>query len=301
MEIVELAIRSDAESAEALAAAFNEYAYGGAVIEQVVTPEAGESLDAQRPFTVRAFLLPDETLPEKRRGIERAVWALGMVRPLGELQERTLAEQDYANAWKKFYAVLHVGTRLVIKPSWLAYTAQPNELVIELDPGMAFGTGLHPTTRLCLMMLEKYVTRGTRMLDVGTGSGILAIGAVKLGAAAVDARDIDPIAVETAKQNVADSGLAGQVSVSRASLEIESDPPTFDLITANIFADTIAELAPALVQHLKPGGVLVASGILEERAYLVEDAMAAQPMTLLEQAQEGDWLVMVYRRGASEP
>lgn len=295
MNVTELSIRADAESAEALAAAFNEYAYGGAVIEQVVTPEQGETLDAARPFTVRAFLLNDDTLDEKRRAIERSVWALGMLRPLGELEIHALAEEDYANAWKKYYKVLHVGTRTVIKPSWLEYTPRANDIVIELDPGMAFGTGLHPTTRLCLAMLEKYVTPGCTMLDVGTGSGILAIGAAKLGVAFVDARDIDPIAVETAQKNVTASGLSDQIHVSRASILVESDPRRFDIVCANIFADTIAELAPALVQHLKPEGVFIASGILVERAHLVETAMQTQSMTLVEKIQEEDWLVMVYR------
>lgn len=299
MDVIELSIRADAESAEALAAAFNEYAYGGAVIEQVVTPEQGESLDAARPFTVRAFLLNDETLDEKRRAMERSVWALGMLRPLGELEIHALAEEDYANAWKKYYKVLHVGARTVIKPSWLEYAPRANDIVIELDPGMAFGTGLHPTTRLCLAMLEKYVTPGCDMLDVGTGSGILAIGAAKLGASLVDARDIDPIAVETAQKNVAASGLTEKIHVSRASIMLEPTPHRFDIVCANIFADTIAELSPALVQHLESRGVLIASGILVERAYLVENAMQAQSLDLVEKLQEEDWLVMVYRPAAA--
>jgi ribosomal protein L11 methyltransferase len=296
MRIIELAIRADAESAEALAAAFNEVAYGGAVVEQVITPEQGETLDALRPCTVRAFLLDDETLDEKRGKIERAVWTLGMLRPLGELEERALAEQDYATAWKKFYTILHVGTRTVIKPSWLDYAPGPGEIVIELDPGMAFGTGLHPTTRLCLAVLEKYLAPGATMLDVGTGSGILAIGAVKLGAKWVEARDIDPIAVETASKNAAASSLQNLIQVSRTSVAPERDAVLYDVVTANIFADTIAELAPALVGHLKPQGVLIASGILEERAHLVEEAMQAQPVNFVERAQEQDWLVMIYRR-----
>lgn len=295
MDVIELSIRADAEGAEALAAAFNEYAYGGAVIEQIVTPEQGETLDAARPFTVRAFLLDDETLDEKRRAIERSVWALGMLRSLGELEIHTLAEEDYANAWKKYYKVLHVGARTVIKPSWLEYTPRDSDIVIELDPGMAFGTGLHPTTRLCLAMLEKYVTPGCDMLDVGTGSGILAIGAAKLGASCVNARDIDPIAVETAQKNVAASNLTEKISVSRASIVVESDPRQYDIVCANIFADTIAELAPALAQHLDRNGVFIASGILVERARLVENAMQAQSMTFVEKLQEQDWLVMVYR------
>ncbi len=296
MNVIELSLRADAESAEALAAAFNEYAYGGAVIEQVITPEQGETLDAARPYTVRAFLLQDETLAEKRRAIERAAWAYSMLRPVGELEMRELAEEDYAHAWKKFYSVLHVGARTVIKPSWLDYTPQADEIVIELDPGMAFGTGLHPTTRLCLALLEKYVTPNCEMLDVGTGSGILAIGAAKLGARFVDARDIDPIAVETAQKNVAASGLSAVVRVTRASVTISPVAHLFDMVVANIFADTIAELTPALLAHLKRDGVFIGSGILVERAPLVENAMTAHGMTLVEKRQEADWLAMAYRR-----
>lgn len=295
MNVFEISIRADAESAEALAAAFNEYAYGGAVIEQVVIPEQGEALDAMRPFTVRAFLLKDETLDEKSRAIERAVWAYSMLRPVGELETRELAEEDYANAWKKFYTVLHVGTRTVIKPSWLEYTPQPNEIVIELDPGMAFGTGLHPTTRLCLAALEKYVTPAMKVLDVGTGSGILAIGAAKLGAQWIDARDIDPIAVETAQKNADASGLHDKIQVSRNSVTIVPRSHLYDMVVANIFADTIAELAPAIVSHLKTTGVFIASGILDERAHMVQAAMTAQHMVFVEKQQEADWLVMVYK------
>lgn len=301
MKVIELAARADAESAEALAAVWNEYAYGGAVIEQVVTPEQGETLDAARPFTVRAFLLQDETLDEKRRAIERAVWAFGMLRPVGELQARELAEEDYAQAWKKFYTILHVGARMVIKPSWLKYAPQPGEIVIELDPGMAFGTGLHPTTRLCLAALEKYVSPGDEILDVGTGSGILAIASAKLGARWVDARDIDPIAVETAHKNAAASDLSDKIQVTRSSVTIEAQAHLYDMVVANIFADTIAELAPAIVQHLKSTGIVIASGILVERAYVVEDAMRAQNMTLTEKQQEDDWLVMVYRLDGRVP
>lgn len=301
MNVIELSLRVDAESAEALAAAFNEYAYGGAVIEQVITPEQDETLDAARPYTVCAFLLKDETLAEKQRAIERAVWAYSMLRPVGELETRELAEEDYAHAWKKFYTVLHVGARTVIKPSWLAYTPRADEIVIELDPGMAFGTGLHPTTRLCLALLEKYVTRGMTVLDVGTGSGILAIGAAKLGAAFVDARDIDPIAVETAQKNIAASGLTERVRVSRASVTISSAAHPYDLVVANIFADTIAELTPALRAHLKSDGVFIGSGILVERAHLVEQAMAAHNLTLVEKCQEADWLAMAYRPAPQSP
>ena len=188
---------------------------------------------------------------------------------------------------------------MVIKPSWLEYAPQSDEIVIELDPGMAFGTGLHPTTRLCLAMLEKYVTRGIEVLDVGTGSGILAIGAAKLGARWIDARDIDPIAVETAQKNAAASNLSNVIQVSRASVTIEPQPHLYDIVVANIFADTIAELAPAMMSHLKQDGIFIGSGILVERAHLVENALSAQNMELIDRRQEEDWLVMVYKRDSA--
>jgi ribosomal protein L11 methyltransferase len=296
VNVIEGSIPADAESAEALAGVLNEYAYGGAVIEQVVTPEPGQRVDPAYPFTVRVFLLADEELDQKRRAVEEAVWRLGLLRPLGETQWRELAEEDYANAWKKFYSILHVGERIVIKPSWLEYAARKGEVVIELDPGMAFGTGLHPTTRLCLALIEKYIAPGARVIDVGTGSGILAIGAARLGAEFVDARDVDPIAVETARRNVELAGLGARVVVKKASVTLEGAAGDFDLVLANIFADTIAELAPALTSQLKPDGKLIASGILSERAAMVEEAMAALGFWRLEERAEEDWLALVYAR-----
>lgn len=294
MKVLELSVRADAEGAEAIAALFDRYAYGGAVIEQIITPERGETLDPAHPFTVRAFLLADETLEAKKHALEEAIWHLRQLRPFGELQERELVAEDYAEAWKKFYSILHVGRRLVIKPSWLDYAPQPGEIVIELDPGMAFGTGLHPTTRLCLAALEKYVRPGVRVLDVGTGSGILALAAVKLGAASVEACDIDPLAVETAQRNIAHAGLTKAIRVHLGTLTLEPHAEPYDLIAANIFADTIVELAPALAQHLQPTGILIASGILVEHASRVESALRAYALRLEESAQEEDWLAMIF-------
>lgn len=293
MNVLEVSVRADAEGAEALAAAFNEYAYGGAVIEQTVTPEPGEMIDPARPFTVRAFLLPDDSLETKRSALETAVWHLGQLRPLGEFTWRELEEADWAEAWKKFYTVLHVGSRTVIKPSWLDYTSQPGEIVVELDPGMAFGTGLHPTTRLCLAALEKYAKPGARVMDIGTGSGILAIAAARLGAAAVDARDVDPIAVQTARKNVEINGVQQLVKVRAGSVASEDKAGNADLIVSNILAETIAELAPSFAHHLAGEGVLIASGILADKRDIVTNALSAFDMSLLDTAQEEDWLVMV--------
>ncbi len=296
MNVLELAVQADAEGAEAVAAVLNEYAYGGAVVEQTVTPEPGESVDPARPFTVRAFLLQDEQAASKREAIERAVWFLGQIRPLGELRARVLEEADWANAWKKFYTILHVGGRTVIKPSWLSYVPQPGEVVVELDPGMAFGTGLHPTTRLCLAALERYVRSGDRMMDIGTGSGILSIGAARYGARSIDARDIDPIAVSTAKKNVELSGVQDVVRVSQGSISAGETPAIVDIIAANILAEVIADLAPTLAHHLRPGGILIASGILAEKEEIVRAAFEQSGLALRDTQREEDWLVMVGER-----
>jgi ribosomal protein L11 methyltransferase len=295
VDVLEVSVEADAEAAEAVAAAFDEYAYGGAVIEQKVNPEPGETIDPARPFTVRAFLLSDESLEAKRRALEEAVWHLRQLRPLGELSVREMQEADWAEEWKKHYTILHVGGHTVIKPTWLEYRAQPGEIVIELDPGMAFGTGLHPSTRLCLAALEKHLVRGMKVLDVGTGSGILAIAAAKAGAREADARDIDRIAVETARQNVDLNHVTEVVKVSAGTITLEDEPVRADLITVNILAETIADLAPALARHLAPHGILIASGILADKSERADDALRAAGMRVIETGREEDWVATVAR------
>ena len=177
---------------------------------------------------MRAYLAVEPGLDEKRRQVEEALWHLRQIASIPEPQFRTVVEEEWANAWKEHFHVTRIGQRLVVKPSWREYTPQADDIVLELDPGMAFGTGLHPTTQMCLLALEKYVRGGERVLDLGTGSGILAIAAVKLGAAACLATDIDPVAVEAARANVAANGVqrhrasgarfAGQISNLKSQL-----------------------------------------------------------------------------------
>jgi len=160
---------------------------------------------------------------------------------------------------------------------------------------MAFGTGLHPTTRLCLEALERYIRPGMRVLDVGTGSGILALAAARLGAASVLALDISSVAVEAAQANVRANGLEERITVRLGSLE-ESSNARYDLVVANIIARVIADLAPALVGALAPGGLLIASGIIEERLPLAENALRAAGLAEIEQARDGDWVMLVGQR-----
>src|SRR5205814_9414782 len=169
---------------------------------------------------------------------------------------RECNEEDWASAWKAFYGIQRLGKHIVIKPSWLDYKPKEGDVVLDLDPGMAFGTGLHPTTRLCLAALEEQVRPGTNILDLGTGSGILAIAAAKLGRPNVHvaAIDTDSVAMSATRQNVERNGLSSQVNVEQGSAEAAKVDAPYDLVVANILASVIIELSKSLYSLLKPGG-----------------------------------------------
>jgi ribosomal protein L11 methyltransferase len=200
-------------------------------------------------------------------------------------------EEDWSEAWKKHFVVHRPARHVVIKPSWLEYPPQPGEVVVELDPGAAFGTGLHPTTMLCLEALEDIVRPGMRVYDVGTGSGILAIAAARLGAARVVAVDTDPVAVRVARENVERNGLGGRVEVAEGSATPEVSGG-FDLVLANIVANTIVQLAPSLRAALRPGGALVVSGIIRGRTPEVRAALRAAGLRNIVSRRSGDWLAL---------
>jgi ribosomal protein L11 methyltransferase len=244
---------------------------------------------------VRTYLACDEEAPQKQRQIEEAVWHLGQMRQVGPLRVRECREEDWANAWKEYYGIQRMGERIVIKPSWLQYEPREGDVILDLDPGMAFGTGLHPTTRLCLAALEEYVRPGMNILDLGTGSGILAIAAAKLGGPTVrvTALDTDIIAVEATQQNVERNGLAGQIEVAQGSTLAAQDDGPYTLIVANILASVIIELAKSLHDLVEPGGTLIASGIFIDRGEKVVEALEKAGLPVRERRQEGDWLCLV--------
>ncbi|MBI5657276.1 MAG: 50S ribosomal protein L11 methyltransferase [Geobacter sp.] len=214
-------------------------------------------------------------------------------------------QEDWANNWKEHFHTSRIGQHLIIKPSWEAFTAEPSDIVIELDPGMAFGTGTHATTRLCLEALERIFNRippfdsplpqaPPAVLDVGTGSGVLSIAARKLGAGRLVAVDIDPEAVGVARENLAQNGVAGDLEISTTPLSQITD--TFGIILANILAEDLIRLCPDLCPRLVPGGLLILSGILTEREEAVTAAYADSPLTLVEVTRQDEWSCLVYRR-----
>ncbi len=213
-----------------------------------------------------------------------------------EIQNNSVHEQDWAENWKKYYKPFRAGTKLVIKPSWEPYEEKEGDLVLELDPGMAFGTGTHETTFMCMEQLEKYVTPGCKTIDVGCGSGILGLAAAKLGAADVLAIDLDELAVKVAKENTEKNGLSDKVRVVHGDL-LEKADEMADVIVANIIADVICFLCGPAKKHLLEGGTFICSGIIREREEDVQNALAAAGYVVCNRLAKGEWVCLAAKAG----
>jgi ribosomal protein L11 methyltransferase len=289
LDWLEIAVVAAAADEEAVSDVLREHA-GGVAIQ--------ENGSDRRFLSLKAYLPRDSRLPSRSRALRRALSHLKTSHPLTALRGRTVHEEDWANAWKEHFHVQRVG-RLVIRPRWRRYRAQPGEAVITLDPGMAFGTGQHPTTRMCLRALQERVTAGWRILDLGAGSGILAIAAALLGASKVVALDTDPLAVDIARANVATNGVEDKVSVAEGSLGAAwpfdgAQDRRFDCVAANISSATIIDLARELVGALKAGGLGIAGGISEERVGDCRLALEQAGATITATMSEGDWRTLLF-------
>lgn len=313
MDWLEISVTTDSEAAEAVVELFNRYGHGQAVVE-IPQDRFEYELDADgqsAPVIVKTYLRADGSASTGQRRVEEGLWHLGQVYPIPEPVIRVLAETDWTEAWKQHYQVQRVGRRTVIVPAWEEYAPGPGEIVVRLEPGMAFGTGLHPTTRLCLRALEDHCSPGADLLDVGTGSGVLAIAAAKLGARSVLALDADGSAIPIARENVAMNGVDGQVTVQHGTLPGGDDVPVhflagdglellnngrFDLVVINILAHVIVGLAPALAARLAPAGTMIAAGLIDTQESLVTESFRTAGLHVVERAQEKDWVSLVAQR-----
>ena len=249
---LELSVEADPEAVEAVSEILGRVAPGGTSVEpafELVDDGLGARIDVTRPATVRAYVPARDAAAADRAADEAAV-ALGHLqafglRTIGELRTRLVDEADWADAWKAHFPVMRIGRHVVIRPTWRRHRAAPDDVVLAIDPGMAFGTGLHPTTRLCLVALERLADAGrmtgARVLDVGCGSGILAIAAVRLGAADAVGVDTDPIAIESTLANARRNRLAPRIRASVGSLP--TGEPPFDVIAANLIAGVLVQIA----------------------------------------------------------
>lgn len=294
-------MEADVEAVEAVSEILGRVAAGGTSVEpafELVDEGLGARIDPTRPSIVRAYV-PARDRAIAEQAAAHAAEALGHLaafglRPIGELTTRIVHEADWAEAWKAHFPVLRIGRRIVIRPTWREHVPAPDDVVLDLDPGMAFGTGLHPTTRLCLAALEGAADRGrldaARVLDVGCGSGILAIAAARFGAAHVVGVDTDPIAIEATRANADRNGVADRVTARLGS--VPSDEPASDVLLANLIASLLAALATSLAAELRTGGMLLASGIFVDREDEVRNAFAAAGLDVVERRVEGDWIAL---------
>jgi ribosomal protein L11 methyltransferase len=314
LDWLEISIATDSEAAEAIVELFNRYGRGGAVVETPVDCFEYELPTVSTPSQVhvKAYLPMDGSADGLRQHLEEGLWHLQQIYPIPEPVLRKIPEEDWTEAWKQQYHLQRIGRRTIIVPAWETYQPTSDEIVIHLEPGMAFGTGLHPTTRLCLEALETHLAPDCTVLDVGTGSGVLAIAAAKLGADSVLALDADPQAVVVAQQNVEMNGVTAQVTVQHGSLpggdvvprhftvngQLELlDSGHFDLVVVNILAPVIVGMIGALASRMKAEGELIASGLIVSQEKEVLKAFRSQGLKVTERAQEKDWISLVAIQG----
>ena len=259
---------------------------------ELIDPELIEQMPEE--VVVKAWFMDPEQIAPLAEAVAQLPSLAGFDLGGLSISSNEVVEKDWAEYWKRFYKPFRIGTSLVVQPTWEEYAAQPGDVVIHLDPGLAFGTGTHETTALCAELIETYYAGGT-VLDVGTGSGILAIAAAKLGAEDVLAIDIDPLAVRTAQENVDKNGLGERVTVRLGDL-LEGAIGPYEFAVANILADVIIMLSDPLRQALKAGGIFVCSGIIRDREEDVRRALLQNNYEIIDTRHRGEWVAFAARR-----
>jgi len=302
MRWIEITLDADGESAEAIADVLQRYGHQGVAIERegfsIETWE--DEVPAPDRLLVRAYIPEDERAPEAKTQLEEALYQLGRLYPMPQPRYTVIDEQDWAEAWKVHYHPLRVGRHVFIRPLWIETGGEPGDVVIALDPGMAFGTGTHPSTQLVLEAAEDLLETFPRatVLDLGCGSGILSVAAALLGAARVIACDIDPIAITATRINAEANGVQNQIDLREGSLaELVQSGMQAQIALVNILAKTIiAMCGQGLAQIITPGGIGVFGGIIETQAAEVEAALQTAGLTPYKRRQSADWVVIEARK-----
>ena len=313
MEWVELIVHTTTAGADEVSSVLMECGASGTMIEdrkdipdpdkphgiwEIIDPKLLESMPED--VLVHAWYEENSALPALLDEIRSRLAGFGSAHPDPgslRLETRSVDDGTWTDVWKKYFKPFYAGEHLVVKPTWEPFDPKPEDLVIEIDPGMAFGSGTHETTGMCLSLLDEMIAGGEEIIDVGTGSGILAIGAALLGASRVLAVDIDPDAVRVAAENVRKNHVDSIVSVQQGDL-LQQVSAVCDICVANIISDVIISFAAPLKAHIRPGGYFICSGIVSVRADEVAAALTAAGYEILRKDTRGEWTAFLSRRNA---
>jgi ribosomal protein L11 methyltransferase len=297
---LELTVTCDNEAIDAVSEILGRVSEGSAVRPTRLIRDAADELsvreDPTAPYEITAHIRDDEAAPALVEATQRALWHLQAfdLRPVSELKVRSVDDADWTDAWKVGYVPQRIG-RVVIVPSWLDEPIGPDEVALRLDPGMAFGTGLHPTTRGCLTLLQEISPMPPIVLDVGSGSGILALAALRLGAERAVCYDTDPLAVEATIANATVNGLEDRITAQLGSLPPTPAGALYSLVLANLVAGVLIDLTQPLAAHTAAGGTLLASGIIDGRADEVLAALTGAGFALEGRLDDGEWCSLQLR------
>ena len=292
MTLVEFSVRTPAEFVEPLSQLFRRYGEGGVVIEQDggYNPDEGETQPDGAWVTMRTYVPSGASLGHRRAGIDAGVRLIAHVGPVGEVTESTIEESDWRAAHTRHLGSLVIGKRLFVVPTWERCEVPEGREVIRLEPGLAFGTGHHPTTAMCLKLIEDVLCPGSSVLDLGCGSGILSIAAAKLGAASVLGLDVDAQAVSAARANMHRNGVGHVASAVEGTLPDGAAGRGFDLVVANISSTVVIDLAQHMTSAVRTGGSLLASGMVVDKRPQVTEALEAAGLSVDGVTRVGDWL-----------
>ena len=305
---IEISVEGDTETTEAICEVFQKHDTNGISIEEIDVAEelrtGPQSLTPNKPVLIKTYIQNDRHSDALKEKIYSDIQYFSMIRPIKLVGEKIIQEDDWAENWKKFFHPHKIGENIVIVPTWEEYRSKEGEIIIKLDPGMAFGTGLHPSTQLCLSQAERWISDNDVVLDFGVGSGILSIAVAGFGATNIIGVDIDPVAVKTAKQNVELNGYSDRVTVIEnaspiAAIDILKDKmekPGFDLILANITADILIQNCNDLLAALDLNGILIGAGILQEQITEVTYFFMEQGFRLIDVVSEGEWRALVMKK-----